>query len=174
MPPWRMNARSLQAGADLLSTRRLEARASSPATPIVGTLNWTDSFWALFIPTSPGAQAKRAIPFTDCDERADLDLAYTRAITEHLKPASAEWDFFLDPPTFVGNSDGERACWIYVAWKLVTSGNSADFREWEGRDFAAANARTAAANAQYRRVRRKYNDSPPDKAEELKELMTRK
>jgi hypothetical protein len=133
---------------------------------IVGTLNWTDSFWALFIPTAPGAQAKRAIPFTDCDEQGDLDLAYTRAVTEHLKPASAEWDFFLDPPTFVGNSDGERACWIYVAWKLVTSGNSADFREWEGRDFAAA-------NAQYRRVRRKYNDSPPDKAEELKELMSK-
>lgn len=130
---------------------------------IVGTLNWTDSFWALFL-TAPGAEHKRAIVFADCTELDDLDVAYTRAIAEHLKPASTEWDFFLDPPTFVGATDGERACWIYTAYKLVSSGKSADFREWGSRDFAAA-------NAQYRRVRRKYNDSPPDKAAELKELM---
>jgi hypothetical protein len=132
---------------------------------IVGTLNWTDSFWALFV-TAPGAQEKRAIVFADCNELDDLDVAYTRAIAEHLKPASVEWDFFLDPPTFVGNTDGERACWIYVAWNLVSTGKSTDFREWGSKDFAAA-------NAQYRRVRRKYNDNPPDRAEALKELMAR-
>jgi hypothetical protein len=128
---------------------------------IVGTLNWTDSFWVLFV-----GGDKRPIPFTDCNEPDDLDVAYTLAITEHLKPADASWDFFLDPPTFVGNTDGERACWIYVAWKLVSAGQSADFKEWAGKDFAAA-------NAQYRRVRRKYNDAPPDKTAELKELMDR-
>jgi hypothetical protein len=48
----------------------------------------------------------------------------------------------------------------------VADGHSADFREWSSKDFAAA-------NAQYRRVRRKYNDTPPDKAAELKELMAR-
>src|SRR3954453_2268734 len=134
---------------------------------IVGTLNWTDSFWALFVPTSPGAQAQRAIPFTDCDEVDDLDIAYGRAVSgDYLQPQDVGLDFLLDPPTFVGPTDGERACWVYTVWKQVVQSEKAesDMAAWAEGDYKAA-------QMIYRRVRRKYADSPPDKTDELREAM---
>lgn len=127
---------------------------------IVGTLNWTDSFWALF-----PSNGQRPVVFDECDALDDLDLAFSKSVSEHFNKQSTGWDFFLDPPTFVGHSDGERKCWIYICWKLVKDGANPDFREWSGREFAAA-------NAMYRRAVRKYGDNPPDKAEELKELIS--
>jgi hypothetical protein len=135
---------------------------------IVGTLNWTDSFWALFLPTSPGAKAQRAVPFQDCDELDDLDLAYMKAISGgHLTARDASLDFFLDPPTFVGPTDGERACWTYTVWKQVCQTEKApgNMALWSDKDYQAA-------QAIYRRVRRKYTDTPPDKTDELKEAMS--
>jgi hypothetical protein len=136
---------------------------------IVGTLSWTDSFWALFVPTSPGAKAQRAIPFTDCDEVDDLDIAYVHAINDgHLTPKDVGLDFLLDPPTFVGPTDGERACWVYTVWKQVCQSGKAesDMAAWSARDYQAA-------QTIYRRVRRKHGDTPPDKADELKAAMAR-
>lgn len=134
---------------------------------IVAELVWTDSFWAASIPTSPGATARRMVPFVDLNEIEDVGVAYARAVADgHFTAKGADLDIFLDPPTFVGPTDGERACWLYTAWKLMEQGHSVDFREWGESDFAAV-------NAVYRRVVRKYGDSPPDKADAIGELVAR-
>lgn len=129
---------------------------------IIAHVVWTDSFWCITGANRTGVLASY-VDLTDAEEMGD---AYLRAIADPAMfgTASVEWDFFLDPPTFVGAEHGEAECWIYTAHKLVLGGGSADFREWSGKDFAAA-------NAIYRRVRRKYGDSPPDKTEELRALM---
>lgn len=128
---------------------------------ILGTLNWTDSFWALEIP------GQKYVAYPDCDTLDDLDIAFMKAVSEQFQSDDAsKLDFFLDPPTFVGPGDGSRACWIYTAWKLITQGKSADPNEWSGPEYAAA-------NAIYRRVRRKYGDSPPDKTDAIKEVQAR-
>lgn len=129
---------------------------------IVGTLNWTDSFWAL------DKGYGMPLCFTDLRDPDEMSAAYLRAVGEGAFAAQGtDLDFFLDPPTFVGPTDGERACWIYTAWKLLVDGkpvDPVDFREWDASEFRAA-------NAIYRRVVRKYGDSPPDKAEEVQELV---
>ncbi len=130
---------------------------------IIAHVVWTDSFWCLTGVNRDGILAT----YTDLTDPAEMGDAYLRAIASgQFGETDASWDFFLDPPTFVGESEGERKVWLYTAWKLVSSGKSADFREWGGAEFAAA-------NAIYRRSLRKYGDSPPDKTEALKELMTR-
>src|SRR3954468_13851770 len=79
---------------------------------IVGTLNWTDSFWALV------TNDQRTIPFVGCDEIVDLDIAYGLAVSgDYLQPQDVGLDFLLDPPSFVGPTEGERACWVYTVWK---------------------------------------------------------
>lgn len=124
---------------------------------IVGMLRWTDSCWLL-----ADTDDRPIHVFTDIDEVEDVGLAFAKSF-EHLVAWGVDLDFFLDPPTFVGPSEGERACWIYTAWKLLDSGKPVDFREWSQQEFMAA-------NAIYRRVRRKYGDSPPDKTAEVKEM----
>lgn len=132
---------------------------------IVGTLNWTDSCWALVLPRS----TQGVIAFPDCNEVEDMDLAFTRAIPS-LVAAPVGLNFLLDPPTFVGITQGEQACWAYAVWKLVCQAApakrfSADMSEWKARDYQAA-------QAIYRRSVRKYGDCPPDHVAELKAAMT--
>lgn len=129
---------------------------------IVAHVVWTDSFWCLTGVNQDGILES----FTDLTDLSDMGDAYVRAIASGKLESDAQLDFFLDPPTFVGASEGNRRCWIYTAHKLVSSGKNADFREWDNSEFAAA-------NAIFRRVVRKYGDSPPDKTDELKELMAR-
>lgn len=124
---------------------------------IVGFLVWTDSFWML-----QDGDERPVHVFTDIMDVEDMSLAFAKSF-EHLAEWNSELDFFLDPPTFVGPTEGERACWIYTAHKLLSSGKSVDFKEWSGGEFSAA-------NAIYRRVRRKYGDNPPDKTAEVKEM----
>lgn len=122
------------------------------------------------MPTSPGAQAQqRVIPFMACDEVDDLDIAYGQAISgDYLTPQDVGLDFLLDLPAFVGPTEGERACWVYTVWKQVCQSAKAESAMvlWTERDYKAA-------QMIYRRVRRKYIDSPPDKTDELKEAMSR-
>jgi hypothetical protein len=131
---------------------------------IVGMLNWTDSFWALV------TNEQRIIPFMDCDEVDDLNIAYVHAINgDYLTPQDVRLDFLLDPPSFVGPTEDERACWVYTVWKQVVQSGKAesDMAEWTASDYKAA-------QMIYRRVRRKYDQHrPPDKTDELKEAMSR-
>jgi len=127
---------------------------------IVAHVVWTDSFWCVTGANRDGVLAS----YTDLTEPDEMGDAYLRYVSEQ-SDGNVEWDFFLDPPTFVEASEGGQACWVYTAYKLVSSGKTADFREWQPGDFQAA-------NAIYRRVRRKYGDNPPDKAAELRELMS--
>lgn len=137
------------------------ARIMSGVT-IVGNLSWTDSFWVLM----DGTKARRVHVWTDLTEVDDMDSAFLLSISEgYLSAQSTDLDFMLDPPTFVGPTEGERACWAYVVWKQITSGAPHQMEEWGPREYAGA-------ATIYRRVRRKYGDSPPDKTGELKGLTT--
>lgn len=128
---------------------------------IVATLNWTDSFWVLYSP--PGAATPTVYPeFNSVDDVSDAFLAIVAS--GKLSAASADLDFLLDPPTFVGPTEGERRCWIYTAHKQIEGRKApGDMREWTAANYAGA-------QAIYRRVVRKYGDAPPDRVDELRSL----
>lgn len=127
---------------------------------ILGTLHWTDSFWCARTPVSG------YVPIREADSIEDLPMAYALAVANSIfaTPQAMTLDFEVDPPTFVGSSPGELACWLYVAWKQVDAEKAPKaMADWTPKDFQAA-------NTIYRRVRRKYGDSPPDKRDELRAL----
>jgi hypothetical protein len=126
---------------------------------IIAHLNWTDSMWVL----TDAADRNVIHAFTDLRDPEDQGMAFLKSFP-HLSTDTV-LDFLLDPPTYVGQTEGERKCWVYTVWKMAVQTGKAPVKmvEWEDKNYAAA-------QAIYRRVVRKYGDNPPDKADELREL----
>lgn len=126
---------------------------------IVGHLVYSDSYWVLM----DAADSRIVHVFTDLTDADDQGTAFLKSFP-HLS-TDVGLDFLLDPPTYVGQTEGERKCWLYTVWKMAVQTGKAPVKmsEWEATNYSAA-------QAIYRRVVRKYGDNPPDKADELRAL----